>query len=338
MNPQTPKKTGILLLNLGGPGEPSDVTPFLFNLFSDEDILVGIPAVLRIPLALLIASLKGGSSVKNYGGSGSFGAQLHWTREQACSLAGRLPSHPVEIGMRAWHPFIEEGLLNLRRQGVERILLLPLFPQFSTTTTGSCFREVARVLARWGWNPEIQALRTWAVFPPYIQALRARAREAVAKARISMPGEEPHVLFSAHSLPMSVVKRGDPYPEETRETLEAVVAGGLGAPYSLSFQSRNGKAKWIEPYTEDKIPELAKEGVRNLVLVPMSFVSDHIETLHELDQLYTELAEKSGIRNISRSRSFNADPDFIDVLASLAKEALDNTPVETDFYRKTARG
>lgn len=306
------KKRGILLLNLGGPETLDDVKPFLYNLFSDPDILVGVPAPFRQALAFLISRIKGQESVKIYEKIGGGSPQLRWTRRQAELLEDSLGRGQVRVavGMRAWNPTIEQGLSELKAWGAEELVLLPLFPQFSTTTTGSCFKEARRVLAKLGWNVPIIEIEHWSDHKTYVQLLRRTLDEAVEQA---LPNGPFHVLFSAHSLPMKVIERGDPYPQHVDLTVQGV-ARGLEHPWSLAFQSRNGPVPWLKPYTEDEIARLGRSGVKQIVVVPVSFVSDHIETLYELDQLYADLARESGITGYYRARSFNDDPQFINVL------------------------
>ena len=316
-------KRGILLLNLGGPVELGDVKPFLYRLFSDPDILVGIPAPARQALAFFIAQVKGSSSVEMYRKIGGGSPQLRWTQAQASRLSGELTllaGEPlgdgvetrVAVGMRAWEPSIEVALGELREWGTTELVLLPLFPQFSTTTTGSCFKEVKRLLKKWKWSPTLREVRSWADDPGYIRLLRETVSESVAEALVHGPV---HVLFSAHSLPMKIIERGDTYPTEVAATVKAA-AHGLEQPWSVAFQSRNGPVPWLAPYTEDELERLGKSGVRQVVVVPVSFVSDHIETLYELDQLYAQHARSHGIEGYYRARVFNDCPKFARVLAS----------------------
>lgn len=319
-------KRGVILFNLGGPARLSDVRPFLFRLFSDPDILVGIPAPIRILLAAFIALVKGTGSKKIYaeafpengGGSPIFkwtGAQARGLEER---LARRFPNDRVKvvIGMRAAPPFIGDALDELRAFGADEITLLPLFPQFSTTTTGSCFKEFYRALKRArDWKPSVREIRSWPDHPGYVK-LTARTIQEGVQAAAKNPALKTHILFSAHSLPMKIIERGDPYPDEIRKTVE-LAAQGLPYPWSLAFQSKNGPVPWLKPYTEDAIEHLAESGIEQIVLVPVSFVSDHIETTYELDILYSDLARSRGVRSLIRTRMFNDDPEFQDVLADV---------------------
>lgn len=326
-------KTGIALLNFGGPWTLGDVKPFLYRLFANPSVLVGVPAPLRHLIAFAIAQVKGPSSIESYKLIGGGSPQLAWTEEQAGGLRrllggdgkGNCGAHDevrVEVGMRSAEPSIESALRRLKQWGAGRLVVLPLFPQFSTTTTGTCLDEVRDALARLRWSPLTREIKNWPDHPGYARLLRRTLEEALADAERERgeSDEVIHVLFSAHSLPLKIVERGDTYPGDVRRTVEAV-ADGLGRPWSLCFQSRNGPVPWLQPYTEDALTRLGREGVRRVVVVPVSFVSDHIETLYELDMLYREHALKVGVTHYYRARAFNGDPAFPAVLRSILKEA-----------------
>ncbi|MGZ8842687.1 MAG: ferrochelatase [Pyrinomonadaceae bacterium] len=320
-------KTGILLLNFGGPWTLSDVKPFLYRLFANPAVLVGVPTPFRQLLAFLIAQVKGPSSIKSYRSIGPGSPQLKWTTIQTAGLRSLLPkdSHRVEMAMRSAEPSINRALMLLQDWGAEQLVLLPLFPHFSTTTTGTCFTEVRASLRRLQWSPLIHEVANWPDHPEYARLLRRTVDEAVARAEAERNGSKGpvHILFSAHSLPLKIVKLGDPYPRDIERTIAAVTRE-LKQPWSLAFQSRNGKLPWLEPYLEDELKRLGREGVKRVVVVPISFVSDHIETLFELDQLYADLAKKHGITHYYRARCFNDDPEFPRVLRSIFADAMTN--------------
>ena len=315
-------RTGILLLNFGGPWTLSDVKPFLYRLFANKNVLVGIPSPLRHVLAFIISQVKGPSSREGYKSIGGGSPQLKWTSIQAEGLRhlSRRSDVRIEFGMRSAEPSIELALERLRLGGAEKLVLLPLFPQYSTTTTGTCFEEVGDSLKRLHWSPEIHQIVNWPDHPFYIELLQATLNEALAETESAQKGQSPvHVIFSAHSLPLKIVERGDPYPEDVQRTVKALTRD-LQQPWSVAFQSRNGKLPWLQPYLEDELKRLGKEGVQNVVIVPISFVSDHIETLFELDHLYADVAKRSGITQYRRARCFNADPRFPRILHSLLSE------------------
>lgn len=320
-------KIGILLLNFGGPWTLRDVKPFLYRLFVNPAVLVGVPAPVRQLLAFTIAQVKGPSSVRSYEAIGGGSPQLHWTEMQAEGLRrlftnGQREHVRVETAMRSAKPTIDEALRRLQVWGAGQLILLPLFPHYSTTTTGTCLQEARDSLRRLNWQPDVREVTRWPDHPAYAALLRRTVDEAIAQAEAERGrADDPvHVLFSAHSLPMKIVRRGDPYPMDVKRTIAAVTKD-LRAAWSLSFQSRNGPVPWLEPYTEDEIKRLAASGVRRLVVVPLSFVSDHIETLYELDQLYAALARRYGITHYYRARAFNGDPAFPQVLRAILAEA-----------------
>lgn len=315
-------RTGVLLINFGGPATLAEVGPFLQRLFNDRFILPGLPGWLRRVVAWTISTAKGPSSRRAYAQIGGGSPQWRWTCAQRDALAPLLAQDgmPLAVGLRLSEPSIEQGLRELRDAGVERVLLLPLYPQYSTTTTGSSFDAVEQALTVLRWQPTLVRVGRWADHPGYLALLRKTLAEAVQGTPAGT-----HVLFSAHSLPMSIVKRGDPYPEDVAATVRGA-AQGLQQPWTLAFQSRNGPTRWLEPYTEDEIERLGRSGVTSLVVAPVSFVSDHIETLFELDLLYRDLARTHGIQQYTRTRSFNGDPEFTAVLLDLARTALRGGP------------
>ena len=323
-------KTGIALLNFGGPWTLREVKPFLYRLFANPSVLVGVPAPIRQLIAFAIAQVKGPSSIESYRLIGGGSPQLAWTEEQAGGLRrlfgdgnGGAPDEVrVEVGMRSAEPSIESALSRLKEWGAGRLVVLPLFPQFSTTTTGTCLEEVRDALRRLRWTPLTHEIKNWPDHPDYARLLRRTVDEALAEAERERggSGDVIHVLFSAHSLPLKIVERGDTYPQDVRRTVGAV-AEGLGHPWSLCFQSRNGRLPWLQPYTEDELTRLGRAGVRRVVVVPVSFVSDHIETLYELDMLYREHALRAGVTHYYRARAFNGDPEFPRVLRSILREA-----------------
>jgi protoporphyrin/coproporphyrin ferrochelatase len=317
-------KQGILLFNLGGPSDLKDVKPFLFSLFSDPDILIGMSKPMRMAVAYLISRLKSRSSKEAYKQIGGGSPQLKWTQTQSQLLSLEIKRRlglevPIAIGMRAWNPKISEGVDALIREGVTEIIALPLFPHFSFTTTGSCQKELDRVLRSLQGNPpRLKSIDRWPDQASFIALLQKKIRESCQKVQ---DPKHAHVMLSAHSLPMKIVQRGDPYVQDVEKTVQAL-ASEITFPWSLAYQSRNGPVPWLKPYVETEIPRLAVSGVRELVLAPISFVSDHIETLYELDILYTRLAEEHGITRVYRTRAFNDDPDFAQVLFELVQSHL----------------
>ena len=324
------KKTGVLLFNLGGPTTLADVEPFLVNLFSDRDI-IELPFGPRVqPLfARLIAKVRGPAVRRNYASIGGGSPQLRLTREQARALEALLNRDGdrvrVAIAMRYWQPSTEEALRALAAEGIERIVTLTLYPHYSKATTGSSERELCRVLARPEWDGRfrVEGIDRYPEEPLYIAALA----ELVAQALASFPDEARDavvLLFSAHGLPQRFVDAGDPYVRETEATVSGVLSRlGVKNRHALAYQSRTGPVKWIGPGVPETIASLAREGVRDLLMVPVSFVGDHIETLYEVDQLFARAAKRAGIRDYRRSPALNTHPLFIEALAGLVERRLE---------------
>ncbi len=317
-------KRGVLLLNFGGPGFLREVRPFLYRLFCDPYVLSGIPAPFRQVMAAVIAAARAPESSRCYAAIGGGSPQLHWTKVQAEGLerllnAGRAAGDEfkVSVGMRSWEPDIRSGLGELRSWGAEELTLLPLYPQYSFTTTRSSLEEARRQLGRMGWKPALSEVAGWPDDPGYITLSRSLLEDTLRQA--ASAGAEPHVIFSAHSLPLKTVERGDPYRGEVERTV-AALSRGLSVPWSLAFQSRAGSMRWLEPYLEDELPRLAAAGARDLVVCPVSFVSDHIETLWELDMLYAGKAAELGFRSYRRVPVFNGDERFFSVLKEVMND------------------
>jgi protoporphyrin/coproporphyrin ferrochelatase len=309
-------RLGVLLLNLGGPEQLSDVRPFLFNLFSDPEIIrIPIPA-LQKPLAWMISTMRSSKSQANYEKIGGGSPLRKITEAQAIEIERELQARgedaKVYIGMRYWHPFTEEALVQIHRDGIENLVILPLYPQFSISTSGSSFRLIDKI---WRDRPELKpaqytVIPSWYDLPGYLHAM---AEEIGGQIDRCPHPDTAHVFFSAHGVPVSYVEEaGDPYQSEIEECTKAIMKT-LDRPndYSLAYQSKVGPVEWLKPYTEDAIPELAKQGVTDLVVVPISFVSEHIETLEEIDIEYREIAEESGIHVFNRVPALDTNPLFI---------------------------
>jgi|SRR5579884_1847938 len=319
-------KTGILLFNLGGPERLQDVKPFLYNLFSDPEIIRVKFTPLRKLIAFTIATLRHRKSEGYYRQIGGGSPLRKLTEEQARALQDELVRRGRDVqtfvGMCTWHPFFYETLKQVESNGIDRLVILPLFPQFSVTTTGSGFSLLRGLIER---NPklkslDIQWIRSWQDHPLYIQSFVRSIERELAKFK-NPPGV--HLLFSAHSIPESYVREGDPYLEQTRQSVEKIMDQlGRKNPYQLSFQSKIGPVKWLEPFTNDAIIDLGKRGIPDVLVVPISFVSEHIETLYELDILYKHVAEDAGIENFRRVPALNSDPSFIGALAAIVESRL----------------
>lgn len=325
-------RVGVLLLNLGGPDKLEDVGPFLYNLFSDPEIIrLPIPW-LQKPLAWFISSRRTKKSQENYKQIGGASPLRRITEEQGEALKQKLRSMGHEtniyIGMRYWHPFTEEAIARIIEDGIEHVVILPLYPQFSISTSGSSFRLLEKI---WAKNPQLQNISysiipSWYKQPSYLQAMA----ELIEREIEQLPNpDKGHIFFSAHGVPKSYVQEaGDPYQQEIEECTQLIMKTlNRPNPHTLAYQSRVGPVEWLQPYTEDAIEELGAKQVKDLVVVPISFVSEHIETLQEIDIEYREIAEDSGIHNFRRVPALNTHPVFIQSLADLVTEALENPSI-----------
>ncbi|MHC0066598.1 ferrochelatase [Nostoc sp. UIC 10890] len=322
-------RVGVLLLNLGGPDKLEDVGPFLYNLFSDPEIIRLPFRWLQKPLAWFIATRRTRTSQENYKQIGGGSPLRRITEAQGEALKEQLgflgQEVNIYVGMRYWHPYTEEAIAQISQDNVEHLVILPLYPQFSISTSGSSFRLLEKL---WQEDPKLQpidytVIPSWYKQPGYLQAMA----QLIAQELEQFPNpDEVHIFFSAHGVPKSYVEEaGDPYQAEIEECT-ALIMQTLNRPnaHTLAYQSRVGPVEWLQPYTEDALKELGAEGVKDLVVVPISFVSEHIETLQEIDIEYREVAEESGIHNFRRVPAPNTHPVFINALAELVIDALRN--------------
>ncbi len=321
---------GILLLNLGGPENLGDVRPFLYNLFSDPDIIRINNAALRKQLAWLIATSRQRKSRDLYRQIGGGSPLRKITEGQAAALSEALEARncPARayVGMRCWKPFIHDAIDQICRDRITDLLILPLFPQFSFTTTGSCFNYIRTLVARRSLEQSIRItyVDQWYDEPLYIESMSDLIRDAFRGFAGALP-QDIHILFSAHSIPARYVAEGDPYQKQTEKTVGLINQRlGNGSPWTLSYQSRVGPVKWLGPATRDVLLKFGREGVEKVLPVAVSFVSDHIETLQEIDIAYKQLALESGIKEFHRAPSLNLYPKFIDALARIAIQNLES--------------
>lgn len=328
-------RLGVLLLNLGGPEQLSDVRPFLFNLFSDPEIIRIPIAAFQKPLAWIISTSRAKKSQANYEKIGGGSPLRRITEAQARALESQLRSQgedaKVYIGMRYWHPFTEDALAQIKQDGIEQLVILPLYPQFSISTSGSSFRLIEKI---WNENPHLKppqytVIADWYQEPGYLQAMS----ELIATEIDKCPNPDlAHVFFSAHGVPVSYVEEaGDPYQTEIEECTELIMQKiGRQNNHSLAYQSKVGPIEWLQPYTEDAIVGLAEKGVTELVVVPISFVSEHIETLEEIDIEYREIAEEAGIHTFNRVPALDTNPVFIQTLVDLVLRAAAAPSLDID--------
>ncbi len=317
-------RIAIVLFNLGGPDRPESVQPFLFNLFNDPAI-IGAPTALRWLLAKLMARRRAPVARAIYDHLGGGSPLLANTEAQARALEPLLQGLGAArcfIAMRYWNPLIEEAAAAVKRFEPDRVLLLPLYPQFSTTTTGSSWRAWQRAARGAGLAAPTTLLCCYPRQTGFVQAIAALAREGLAQAAAA---GRPRLLFSAHGLPKRIVARGDPYQWQVEQSCAAVVAalGRSGLDWGVCYQSRVGPLEWIGPATDAEIARAGREGVP-VVLVPIAFVSEHSETLVELDIEYGKLAKRGGVPAYVRVPTVSLAPAFIQGLGGLVRRAMES--------------
>ena len=322
-------KLAVVLFNLGGPDRLEAVRPFLENLFSDPAI-IQLPALLRRPLAKFIAARRASFARAIYAGIGGGSPILPETEAQARALEEALArtGHQAKcfIAMRYWQPLTKETVTAVKAFAPDRIVLLPLYPQYSTTTTRSSLDEWRREAKRQRLTAETHEVCCYPFEAGFVAALTRMLNDALAR---SQPGIDYRVLFSAHGLPKRVVERGDPYQWQVERTVEAVLARLTlkDLDYTICYQSRVGPLEWIGPETDAEIRRAGAEG-KGLIVIPVAFVSEHSETLYELDIAYGKLAREAGVADYLRVPTVRTKRDFIEALASLVGLALGaNRPV-----------
>ncbi len=317
------EKTGVILLNMGGPEKLAEVAPFLYKLFSDRDIIRLGPRILQKPLAWWISRKRAPKSQVNYAkiGGGSpltaISIQQGKALEQALSDSG---SFSVTCAMRYWHPRADQALKRMAEQSISRIIALPLYPHYSCATTGSSLTDLQKTAATSSQSFDIEIIESWPEQESYINALAENIMAGAAE----FTGTTPTVVYSAHSLPVSFIEEGDPYVDHIRQTI-AALEKRTALKGELCFQSRSGPVEWLSPSTPDMLTQLADKGCKNILMVPISFVSDHIETLYEIDILYRDQARQLGME-LRSSKSLNTNPLFIKGLQELVLQKIQKNP------------
>ena len=313
------KRVGVVLFQLGGPDSLAAVEPFLYNLFSDPDIIdFPFSRLGRRALARLISKTRAKKAAQHYAAIG--GSPIRrFTEQQAAALEARLMRDGVDarcvVAMRYWHPFTAEAIARLHdaRQDaeVDQVVLLPLYPQYSSTTTGSSLNEWRRL---WTGTVPTCCVAPFYRNPIYIAAVVERIDEALA--RFPHPSTVP-LVFSAHSVPVSVIEKGDPYQRQIEETVDLVMEqGGWSNDRRLCYQSKVGASRWLEPSLRQTLRQVAAEKRGGVCIVPISFVSDHVETLGEIDHHARQEARLLGIERFEMTRGLNDSPTFIQALAA----------------------
>jgi protoporphyrin/coproporphyrin ferrochelatase len=316
------RRVGVVLFQLGGPDTPGAIEPFLFNLFCDPDIIdFPFARIGRKPLAKLISATRAKKVQHHYQAIGGASPIRRFTEQQACALRDKLAANGLDascfVAMRYWHPFTAEAIEQFRAAECEEVVLLPLYPQYSSTTTGSSLNEWRRLFQD---DVPVHCIEPFYRHPLYLDALVEKVDEALA--RFAEPSC-PEIVFSAHSVPMAVIAKGDPYQRHIEETVELLMErGGWPNRHRLCYQSKVGASKWLQPSLHKTIRNLASESVDGVCVVPIAFVSDHVETLGEIDHEAREEAGKLGIKQFEMTAGLNDSPTFIAALADLVENAL----------------
>jgi ferrochelatase len=316
------RRIAVVVFQLGGPDTLEAVEPFLFNLFCDPDI-IDFPGarIGRKPLARLISSTRAKKVQHHYAVIGGGSPIRRFTEQQARALENSLLESGLDarcfVAMRYWHPFTAEAIEQLRAERFNEIVLLPLYPQYSSTTSGSSLNEWRRLFRD---NVPQHVIGAFYDSELYLQALAERVNEGLS--RFPNP-ERPDLIFSAHSVPVAVIAKGDPYQKQIEQTVELVMRrGGWRNRHRLCYQSKVGASKWLQPSLRETVRTVAAEGVRAVCVVPVSFVSDHVETLGEIDHEAREQAKALGIEQFEMTAGLNDSPTFIRALAEKVLEVI----------------
>ena len=317
-------KIAVVLFNLGGPDSLEAVQPFLFNLFSDPDIFkLPLGFITQKPFAYMIARRRKGEASRGYAAIGGKSPLLENTQRQANALTEALASvgdYDVHICMRYWHPLTDKVINDLKHRGYKKVILLPLYPQYSLTTTGSSYNEFIQQCRRQDYHPQALLIENWHNNEAYLDAIV----DDIHVAQQSLPDSDPaqiELLFSAHGLPQKFVDAGDPYEQQIRATYETLCTRLKWPRTSLCYQSRVGPLKWLSPYTEDMIRLLGQAGVQQVLVYPIAFVSDHTETLYELGIQYAQLAKTNGINHYRVIPALNDRPKLVQALVEQVRSA-----------------
>ncbi|HTV89448.1 MAG TPA: ferrochelatase [Stellaceae bacterium] len=310
-------RRAVVLMNLGGPDSLAAVRPFLYNLFADPAI-IGLPAALRLPLAWMIAAHRNRTAQRIYAHLGGSSPLLVNTQAQANALEVELgPEYRCFIAMRYWHPMTAATVAAVKLWRPDAIALVPLYPQFSTTTTASSLAAWQREAARQDLDADTSIVHSYPTAPGFVAAL-----VGAIDPMLDPSGAPARLLFSAHGLPMKIVRAGDPYPREVEQTAQAVIAA-MGRPsldWRVCYQSRVGPLAWLGPSIDEELRRAGRDR-SGVVVAPISFVSEHSETLVELDRDYRRLAQQYDVPFYRRAPTVGTDTRFIAALAGLVRGA-----------------
>jgi ferrochelatase len=316
------RRVGVVLFQLGGPDTPGAIEPFLFNLFCDPEIIdFPFARIGRKPLAKLISTTRAKKVQHHYSAIGGASPIRRFTEQQARALQAKLAEDGLDascfVAMRYWHPFTAEAIEQFRAAECDEVVLLPLYPQYSSTTTGSSLNEWRRLFHD---HVPSHCIETFYRHPLYLDALVEKVDEALARFADSDSAE---IVFSAHSVPVSVIAKGDPYQRHIEETVELLMQRGRWRNrFRLCYQSKVGASKWLQPSLRRTIRDLAAQRVGEICVVPIAFVSDHVETLGEIAHEARAEAAALGIEQFEMTSGLNDSPTFIAALADLVENAL----------------
>jgi ferrochelatase len=318
------KQISVVLFQLGGPDSAAAVEPFLYNLFCDPDIIDFFGAwFARRPLARYIARKRAGVVRDHYDAIGGHSPIRLLTERQARALEAALaPQCDARcfIAMRYWNPLTAEAAAEVNARGASELVLFPMYPQYSLATTSSSLKEWKRLYNPNGNLPRTHVIEKFFDHPLYIRAIAEKI--ALSLTHFSEP-DRAHIVFSAHGLPLSLIERGDPYAKHVEETVRLVMQrGGWKNRHTLCYQSKVGRRKWLSPSLTETIEKLARAGEKQLLVVPVAFVTEHIETLHEINIEAREEADKLGVEQFEMMPAVGDSPTFISALADLVVKAI----------------
>ncbi len=319
------RRLGVVLFQLGGPDTPAAIEPFLYNLFCDPDIIdFPFARIGRKALAKLISTTRARKVQHHYESIGGASPIRRFTELQAQALEAELTAHGLDarcfVAMRYWHPFTNEAIEELRHAQCDEVVLLPLYPQYSSTTTGSSLNEWQR---HFRLDLPVHTVDCFYRHPIYLDAMAEKIDDALQ--RFAVPGNA-EIVFSAHGVPISVIANGDPYQAQIEETVHLLMKrGGWLNHHRLCYQSKVGASKWLQPSLHQTLRDLAVIKVREVCVVPVAFVSDHVETLGEINHEARVEAQRLGFTQFEMSAGLNDSPKFISALGQLVIQALDET-------------
>ena len=319
---RTNRRVGVVLFQLGGPDTLEAIEPFLYNLFCDPDIIdFPFARIGRKPLAKLISTTRARKVQHHYSTIGGGSPIRRHTEQQARALELELRSQGIDthcfVAMRYWHPFTSEAIQKVRAGNCDELVLLPLYPQYSSTTSGSSLHEWRRLFCD---DIPVHYVENFYANDAYLDSVAEKINEALS--RFPKP-HRPEIVFSAHSVPISVVEKGDPYQQQIEETVQLLMnRGEWKNHHRLCYQSKVGASRWLQPSLHHTLREMSSEGVREVCVVPIAFVSDHVETLGEINHEARHLAERLGFAQFEMSAGLNDSPKFIQALGQIVRDAL----------------